>query len=38
LNMTGPINALYVLRSLSKGGEEEVFYYENNKQIFVHDL
>lgn len=33
-----PENALLWLRNHSKGKEEHVFYYENGKQVFVHDI
>lgn len=38
LTFTAPRGALYWLRDLSKGNEEEVFIYEDGEQKFVHDL
>ena len=33
-----PVNALFWLRNLSKGKEEQVFFYRNNIQHFVTNL
>jgi hypothetical protein len=33
-----PDNALMWLRNLTRGREEEVFYYENGKQVFAYDI
>lgn len=33
-----PANALFWLRNLTKGQEEQVFYIENGKQIFTFDI
>ena len=34
----GPKNALFWLRDLTQGKEEQVFFYENGKQVFSYDI
>lgn len=38
LTFDAPENALYWLRDLTKGHEEQPFIWRNGKQVFVHDL
>ena len=38
ITMSAPEGALYWLRDLTKGREEEIFVWRDNRQIFVHDL
>lgn len=38
ITMTAPEGALYWLRDLTKGREEEIFIWRDGRQTFVHDL
>ena len=38
ITMSAPEGALYWLRDLTKGREEEIFVWRDNRQTFVHDL
>jgi len=38
LTFRGPKNALFWLRDLTQGKEEQVFFYEDGKQVFSYDI
>ncbi len=38
LTFQGPKNALFWLRDLTQGKEEQVFFYENGKQVFSYNI